>query len=74
MGFTDQISGNDLSSWDTFKNEIQVELEQAEQEIQEIRLMLEQSYTEVGRLAQKNSTVTTRLQQLHGHSRVSVFY
>ena len=67
MGFTDQISGNDLSSWDTFKNEIQVELEQAEQEIQEIRLMLEQSYTEVGRLAQKNSTVTTRLQQLHGH-------
>ena len=67
MVFIENKSENDNNSWETIKIEIQAEIDQTEQELQEVSLMLEQSQMEVSRLAKKNATVTSRLQQLHGH-------
>lgn len=46
-------------------DEILVEIDQARQELQEITLLLEQSQLEVNKLAQRNASVSSRLQQLH---------
>jgi len=54
-------------AWMTLEQEIQSEIEETETELREIVLMLEQSQLEVNRLAQKNATVTARLQHIHGH-------
>lgn len=47
-----------------FKQEIQAEIEKTKRELLEINLMLEQSQFEVNRLAEKNASVTARLQQI----------
>lgn len=67
MVFKDETKEKEAVSWDVIRQEIQSEMEQADQELKEINLMLEQSQLEVNRLAQKNAMVTARLQQLQGH-------
>lgn len=52
--------------WDAFIQEIQTEVEQTHREINETRLMIEQSQLEVGKLVRRNSSVTAHLQQLQG--------
>ena len=53
--------------WETLKKELQTEIDTIQRQMQEIALMLEQSQIEVNKLAQKNASVTARLQQIHGH-------
>lgn len=67
MVFADNKSSSADNGWETLKLEIQSEVEETETELREIDLMLEQSQLEVNRLAQKNATVTARLQHIHGH-------
>jgi two-component system sensor histidine kinase DegS len=67
MVLQDHNPKNEDNARETLKEEIQSENEQTERELREISLMLEQSQLEVERLAQKNASVTARLQQLHGH-------
>jgi len=50
--------------WDELREEIQHELQQAQEELSEINLMLEQSQGEVNKLAQRHGTVSTQLQQV----------
>jgi len=47
--------------------DIQNETDKTKRELHEIELMFEQSQLEVNRLAQKNTAVTARLQQIQGH-------
>lgn len=54
------------NSWVAFKQKIQTEMEQTRREIGEIKLMIEQSQLEVGKLARRNSSVTAHLQQIQG--------
>ncbi|MCJ7700876.1 MAG: sensor histidine kinase [Anaerolineales bacterium] len=67
MALTDRNQNRENDNWESLKKDVQGEIQQAKQELQEINMMLEQSQLEVGRLAQKNASVTARLQQLHGH-------
>jgi len=48
-----------------FKKEVKTESDQTDRELEEITLMLEQSQLEVNKLAQKNTSATARLQQIH---------
>lgn len=58
-----QESG-DVSIWELLREDVKAELEQAQRELKEIALMLEQSQIEVDKLAQRNSTITSHLQQV----------
>jgi two-component system, NarL family, sensor histidine kinase DegS len=49
--------------WSELKEHIQRELEQSRREVKEIVLMLEQSQLEVNKMAQRNASITTHLQQ-----------
>ena len=49
----------------TLKEELRGALEQASLELKEVTLMLEQSQVEVSRLAQRNASATTHLQQVY---------
>jgi two-component system sensor histidine kinase DegS len=51
------------NAWIALKDRIKPELEQSRRELKEITLMLEQSQLEVKKLAQKNASITSRLQQ-----------
>jgi two-component system, NarL family, sensor histidine kinase DegS len=53
------------SSWDALRDEMRAELEQFHRERKEISLMLEQSHLEVNKLAQRNASITTHLQQIN---------
>lgn len=50
--------------WDKLKEEMQSEADRVRREIKEIALMLEQSQLEVGKLTQRNASITTHLQQV----------
>ncbi len=50
--------------WGELKEHIQGELEQSRREVKEIALMLEQSQLEVNKMAQRNASITTHLQQV----------
>lgn len=50
--------------WEEFQREIDRECEQARQALKEVTLMLEQSQTELVKLANKNTVVTGHLQQI----------
>jgi two-component system, NarL family, sensor histidine kinase DegS len=50
--------------WENLKNEFQTSLEQYRRELKEIDMMLEQSQLEVNKLAQRNASITARLQQV----------
>ncbi len=62
----DEVNDQDVVE-EEFKQQIQNELEKTKRELLEIDLMLEQSQLEVNRLAQKNTSITARLQQIQGH-------
>ncbi len=47
-----------------FLAEIEAEYDQAQRSLREVELMLEQSQTELSKLTQRNTTVTTNLQQI----------
>jgi len=50
--------------WESLREEVRQELEHARRELEEISLMYEQSQLEVGKLAQRNATITAHLQQI----------
>ncbi len=52
--------------WSDLKENVQSELEQSRRELKEIALMLDQSQLEVNKLAQRNASITSHLQQIQG--------
>jgi two-component system sensor histidine kinase DegS len=50
--------------WDVFQKEIDGEHEQTQSSLREVKLMLEQSQTEMNKLAQRNASITAHLQQV----------
>ncbi|MBN2147163.1 MAG: hypothetical protein JW726_07225 [Anaerolineales bacterium] len=50
--------------WDALREECRTELEQSRRELKEIALMIEQSQLEVGKLQQRNASITAHLQQI----------
>lgn len=52
------------SSTESMRHELNVELEQTRKEIQEIDMLMEQSRSEVEKLVQRNSSISSHLQQL----------
>jgi len=48
--------------------DVQSELDETEQSLREITLMIEQSQDEVGKLTQRNASITTHLQQIQSDS------
>ena len=47
--------------------ELRRDIEQKQRELQEISMLVEQSQLEVNKLAQRNATATSKLQQVHGY-------
>jgi two-component system sensor histidine kinase DegS len=56
----------DTVLWNGLIENLREELEQSRRELKEIALMLEQSQVEVGRLTQRNASITAHLQQVQG--------
>lgn len=50
--------------WKEFQEEIAEELDQTKRALKEVRLMLEQSQAELAKLTQRNSAITSHLQQV----------
>lgn len=57
---------SESDAWSELKEQIQADLEQSRRELKEIALMLEQSQLEVNKLAQRNASITSHLQQVQG--------
>lgn len=57
---------NISDSWGDLKDQMQSDLEQSKRELKEIALMLEQSQLEVTKMAQRNASIMTHLQQVQG--------
>jgi two-component system, NarL family, sensor histidine kinase DegS len=51
--------------WDEFTADINAEYDQTNRSVKEINQLIEQCQTELNRMTQKNTTITTQLQQLH---------
>ncbi len=64
MVFTEEKQ-TEKNAWEELNDELREELEQSRQQMKEINLMLEQSQVEVNKLAQRNASITTHLQQIH---------
>lgn len=54
----------EVNPWETLRENLDQELEQSRKELKEIGLMLEQSQLEVGKLAQRNASISAHLQQV----------
>jgi two-component system sensor histidine kinase DegS len=54
----------EVDAWSALKEEIQSQIEQSRREQKEIALMLEQSQVEVGKLSQRNASISAHLQQV----------
>jgi two-component system sensor histidine kinase DegS len=52
--------------WDVMREQVHEELEQVRKEFEEIELLLEQSQIEVGKITQRNASITAHLQQVQG--------
>ena len=52
--------------WDVLKEQVHTDLEQTRREFEEISLLMEQSQVEVGKITQRNATITGHLQQVQG--------
>lgn len=52
--------------WDNLKNEVKENYDQAQRELKELDLMMEHSRLEVGKLTQRNASITAHLQQVQG--------
>ncbi len=55
------------SPWEVLSEELRQDIEQKHRELQEISMLAEQSQLEVNKLAQRNATATSKLQQVHGY-------
>jgi len=64
MGGVNPFVEEETNVWENLGAEVQAELEQLNQSLSEIKLLLEQSRLEVNKLAQRNASITARLQQL----------
>ena len=60
-------TSSETSSWESLSEDLRKETEQTRRELKEISMMLEQSELEVNKLAQRNATATSKLQQVHGY-------
>ena len=54
----------DTTSFEQFSEECRAQYEQAQRELKEIDLLIQQTTAEVGRLAQRNTQATNRLRQI----------
>jgi two-component system, NarL family, sensor histidine kinase DegS len=63
MDKSDPSSGDALAK---FQEEIQAESDQTRRALKEVKLMLEQSQAELGKLTQRNTAITGHLQQIQG--------
>jgi two-component system sensor histidine kinase DegS len=52
--------------WDVLREQVHTDLEQTRREFEEISLLMEQSQVEVGKITQRNATITGHLQQVQG--------
>jgi two-component system sensor histidine kinase DegS len=50
--------------WTTFREDLRTDLDQYRRELKEIAMMLEQSQVEVNKLAKRNASITSHLQQI----------
>lgn len=55
---------DEISRWEVLKKNVEDALEQANREMEEIDMMLEQSQLEVNKLTQRNSSISAHLQQV----------
>ena len=53
-----------VDAQETFRQQVQTELEQSQQTLREIKLMLDQSQVEMTKLTQRNATINGHLQQV----------
>ena len=57
---------DEVSRWDILKKNVEDALDQAQREMTEIDMMLEQSQMEVSKLTQRNASISAHLQQVQG--------
>lgn len=57
---------DEVSRWDVLKKNVEDALDQANREMTEIDMMLEQSQLEVNKLTQRNGSISAHLQQVQG--------
>lgn len=62
MDYSDEPQ--ELDVWIVLKDEMRSELDQYRRELKEVALMLEQSQLEVNKLAKRNASITSHLQQI----------
>jgi two-component system sensor histidine kinase DegS len=58
---------NDTNAWEELAEELHQDVDQKQRELQEISMLVEQSQLEVNKLAQRNATATSKIQQIHGY-------
>jgi two-component system, NarL family, sensor histidine kinase DegS len=54
----------EVTIWEKLKLDCKIELEQAQKELKEISMLLEQSQLEVSRIQQRNASISSHLQQI----------
>jgi two-component system sensor histidine kinase DegS len=57
-------SASTENSWDVFQSEVESEYEQTQRSLREVKLLLEQSQTELSKLTQRNAAISAHLQQV----------
>jgi len=65
MVFSDRHQEEEEDQWSELLQDLRQNLERSRGELSEITLMLEQSESEVQKLAQRNASTTVKLQQIH---------
>lgn len=58
---------DDTNAWGELTDELRRDIKQKQRELQEISMLVEQSQLEVNKLAQRNATATSKIQQIHGY-------
>ena len=58
---------DDTNAWEELTDELRRDIKQKQRELQEISMLVEQSQLEVNKLAQRNATATSKIQQIHGY-------
>ncbi|MFC1997032.1 sensor histidine kinase [Chloroflexota bacterium] len=58
---------DDTNAWEELITKLRQDVEQKHRELQEISMLVEQSQLEVNKLAQRNATATSKIQQIHGY-------
>lgn len=53
-----------LTIWESLKNECKTELDQAQKELKEVNVLIDQSQLETSRLQQRNASISAHLQQI----------